>query len=67
MMPHVQLGIRRAALLVGLGLLVQLGATMYWTPLTFVIFSMVGIPLVLLGVLVYVVTVWRFLKRTKAL
>ena len=66
-MPHVQLGIRRSALLVGLGLLVQLGATMYWTPLTFVIFSMVGIPLVLLGVLAYVVTVWRYLKRTKAL
>lgn len=59
--------IRVAALLVLAGLLVQLGAFLYWTPLTFVVFAMVGMPLVLLGVLVYVATVWRILKERKAL
>jgi hypothetical protein len=59
--------IRRAALLVLAGLLVQLFATLYWTPLTFVLFTAVGVPLVLLGVLLYVLTVWRILKEQKVL
>ncbi|MFP2962980.1 hypothetical protein ACLEPN_35725 [Myxococcus sp. 1LA] len=59
--------IRVAALLVLAGLLVQLAAFLHWTPLTFVVFAMVGMPLVLLGVLVYVATVWRILKDRKAL
>jgi uncharacterized membrane protein YidH (DUF202 family) len=59
--------IRVAALLVLAGLLVQLGATLFWSPLTFVVFASVGVPLVLLGVLLYVATVWRILKERKAL
>jgi len=59
--------IRVSAVLVLLGLLVQLGTTLYWTPLTFVVFASVGMPLVVLGVLVYVVTVWKILKERKAL
>lgn len=59
--------IRVAALLVLAGLLVQLFAFIHWTPLTFVVFAMVGMPLVVLGVLVYAATVWRILKERKAL
>jgi hypothetical protein len=59
--------IRRAALSVLAGLLVQLFATLFWSPLTFVVFAAVGVPLVLLGILLYGVTVWRILKEQKAL
>ncbi len=59
--------IRKAALLVLAGLLVQLFTTLFWTPLTFVVFAVVGVPLVLLGVLLYVATLWRILKERKAL
>ncbi len=59
--------IRMAALSVLAGLLVQLFATLFWSPLTFVVFAAVGVPLVLLGVLLYVVTVWRILQERKAL
>jgi hypothetical protein len=60
-------GIRRAALFVAAGLGVQLFSTIHWTPLTFVIFAMVGAPLVLIGVFLYVATVWRILKERRAL
>ncbi|NOK23774.1 hypothetical protein [Corallococcus carmarthensis] len=59
--------IRVAALFVLAGLLIQLFALLYWTPLTFVISTAVGVPLVLLGVLLYGVTVWRILKEQRAL
>ena len=59
--------IRMAALFILAGLLVQLFTTLFWTPLTFVVFTAVGVPLVLLGVLLYAVTVWRILKEQKAL
>jgi hydrogenase/urease accessory protein HupE len=59
--------IRVAALFVLAGLLVQLFATSFWTPLTFVVFAVVGVPLVLLGVSLYVATLWRILKERKAL
>ncbi|AKF85299.1 hypothetical protein ACN47A_20770 [Myxococcus fulvus] len=59
--------IRRAALLVLAGLGVQLFTTLFWSPLTFVVFTAVGVPLVLLGVGLYVVTVWKILKERKAL
>ncbi|GEN11980.1 hypothetical protein SAMN05443572_113273 [Myxococcus fulvus] len=59
--------IRRAALLVLAGLLVQLFTTLFWSPLTFVVFTAVGVPLVLLGVGFYVVTVWKILEERKAL
>ncbi|MFB1481195.1 hypothetical protein [Corallococcus sp. RDP092CA] len=59
--------IRVAALVVLAGLLIQLFARLSWTPLTFVVSTAVGVPLVLLGVLLYGVTVWRILKEQKAL
>jgi cytochrome c oxidase subunit IV len=59
--------IRVAALFVLAGLLVQLFSTLFWSPLTFVVFAMVGAPLVLLGVFLYVATLWRILKERKAL
>ncbi|RKH11467.1 hypothetical protein D7V97_11100 [Corallococcus sp. CA053C] len=59
--------IRIAALFVLAGLLVQLFATLFWSPLTFVVFAAVGVPLVLVGVLLYAITVWRVLKEKKAL
>jgi len=65
-MTH-DLRIRRAAQLVLAGLVIQLATTLYWTPLTFVLFTMLGVPLVLLGVAVYVFTVWRILKERQVL
>ena len=59
--------IQRAAYFVIAGLLVQLGSTAYWTPLTFVLFAMVGAPLVAIGIYLYASTVWRILKEKKAL
>lgn len=59
--------IRRATYVVMVGLLVQLGSTAYWTPLTFVLFAMIGIPLVLLGVFLYATTVFAILKEKNAL
>jgi hypothetical protein len=59
--------VRRAALFVAAGLSVQLFSIIHWTPLTFVIFAMVGAPLVLMGVLLYVAAVWRILKERRAL
>lgn len=59
--------IRVAALTILAGLLVQLFSTLYWTPLTFVIFTALGVPLVLLGILIYLSTVWKILKERKAL
>lgn len=60
-------GIRRAAVFVGAGLSLQLFATLHWTPLTFVIFAMVGTPLVLVGVVVYARAVLGVFKDKKVL
>ena len=59
--------IRVSALFVLMGLLVQLFTSLHWTPLTFVLFAILGVPLVLLGVGLYVSTVWKILKEQKAL
>lgn len=59
--------IRVAALFVLAGLAVQLVATLFWSPLMFVLFAAFGMPLVVLGVLLYFVTVWKILKERKAL
>jgi cytochrome c oxidase subunit IV len=59
--------IQVAALFVLAGLMVQLFSTVVWSPLTFVVFAVVGVPLVLLGVFLYVATLWRILKERKAL
>jgi hypothetical protein len=59
--------IRIAALFVLAGLLVQLFNTVFWSPLNFVLFTALGVPLVLLGVVLYAATVWKILKERKAL
>lgn len=64
--PHDR-RIRQAALLILAGLLVQIAATIHWTPLTFVLFAMLGTPLVLLGVVLFLITVLRILGERKAL
>ena len=49
----VERRIRWASLLVGAGLLVQLGSLLVNHPLAFVAFLMVGCPLVLAGIVLY--------------
>jgi hypothetical protein len=58
--------IRNAAVLVGLGLGVQLVAAVHWTPATFILSAVIGLPLVLLGGLSFVVAVWRNLRNKGA-
>jgi hypothetical protein len=48
--------IRWASLLVGAGLLVQLGSLLVIHPLAFVAFAMVGCPLTAAGVLLYLLS-----------
>jgi hypothetical protein len=54
--------VKRAALLAGAGLVAQLGAAFHWTPLTFIISSAVGAPLVIAGGLVFAAAVWGNMK-----
>ena len=66
MAPEEQLpfrSIRRAAALVLAGLLVQLAASFYWRPGTFIVAAVVGVPLVLLGSVVFLRAVVRLMKR----
>ena len=58
---------RRAAVMAGLGLLVQLGASFYWTPLTFIASAAIGLPLVGLGALLFLKAVVRIMKEKGAL
>jgi hypothetical protein len=51
--------IRVAGLLVGLGLIVELVTLLWNHPLSFLAFAFVGAPLVLAGVLVYLVSLAR--------
>jgi hypothetical protein len=53
---------RRAAGVAGLGLLVQLAGSFYWTPLTFIVSAAVGLPLVGLGALLFLRAVIRIMK-----
>jgi hypothetical protein len=54
--------IRRAAIVAGLGLLVQLVAAVHWTPVTFIVAATIGAPLVLVGGLLFLAAVWRNMK-----
>ncbi|HEY5090332.1 MAG TPA: hypothetical protein VIK30_10185 [Polyangia bacterium] len=58
--------IRRAAIIGGLGLCVQLAAAFHWTPATFIISAVVGVPLVLLGGVLFLAAVWRNMKEKGA-
>jgi hypothetical protein len=54
--------IRRAAVVGGLGLAVQLGAALHWTPITFIVSAAVGAPLVIVGGLMFLAAVWRNMR-----
>jgi hypothetical protein len=54
--------IRRAAICTGLGLLVQLAAALDWTPFTFIASTVIGLPLILVGGVLFLRAVWKSLK-----
>jgi F0F1-type ATP synthase assembly protein I len=54
--------IRRAAVVGGLGLVVQLAAAFHWTPVTFILSAVVGAPLVMLGGVLFLAAVWRNMR-----
>ena len=54
--------VRRAAVVVGLGLAVQLVAAVHWTPATFIVAAAVGAPLVLAGGVMFLAAVWRNMR-----
>jgi hypothetical protein len=59
--------IRRAAVVSGLGLCVQLAAALHWTPATFILSAVVGAPLVLTGGALFLVAVWKNMRDKGAL
>ena len=65
--PDLTRKIRRAAILAGLGLAVQLGAAFHWTPATFIFSATIGAPLVLLGGVLFLAAVWRNMRDKGAL
>ena len=58
---------RRATLVTGVGLLVQLASSLHWTPITFVLSAALGLPLVLVGAALFLRTVLRVMKDRGAL
>ena len=67
MTMDVDNSIRRAAVVAGVGLAVQLAASFHWTPLTFILSAVVGVPLVLVGSLLFLRAVVRVMKNRGAL
>jgi hypothetical protein len=65
--PGLARKVRRAAILGGLGLAVQLGAAFHWTPATFILSATIGAPLVLLGGALFLAAVWRNMRDKGAL
>ena len=59
--------IRRAAVVGGLGLMVQLAAAFHWTPATFILSATIGTPLVLGGGVLFLAAVWRHMRDKGAL
>ena len=54
--------IKRAAIVGGAGLLVQLLAALHWTPATFIVSAVLGAPLVLAGGMLFVAAVWKNMR-----
>jgi hypothetical protein len=65
--PDIVPRVRRAAILAGLGLAVQLVAGFRWTPATFILSAAVGVPLVLAGGVLFLTAVWRRMRDRGAL
>ncbi|HXU03121.1 MAG TPA: hypothetical protein VN903_19280 [Polyangia bacterium] len=58
--------IRRAAVVGGLGLLVQFVAALHWTPMTFILSAAIGAPLVLVGGGLFLRAVWKNMREKGA-
>ena len=54
--------IKRAAIVGGAGLLVQLLAALHWTPATFIVSAVLGAPLVIAGGALFVAAVWKNMR-----
>jgi len=61
-----EIRVRRGLALTMVGLAIQLGAKLHWTPLTFVFAASVGVPLVIAGGFLFLTAVWRTLKEKGA-
>lgn len=59
--------VRRALLLILVGLVPTLICAIEVTPTTFVAFAVIGMPLIGVGVLVFLRAVWRVLREREAL
>lgn len=59
--------VRRASILILIGLAIELLAFLYWTPATFIAFAAVGLTLIFFGVALYFIVVLGHLRRQKAL
>ena len=65
--PDIARKIRRAAIVGGVGLALQLGAAFHWTPATFILSAALGVPLVLAGGILFLAAVWRNMRDKGAL
>ena len=54
--------IKRAAIVGGSGLLVQLLAALHWTPATFIVSAVLGAPLVIAGGALFLAAVWKNMR-----
>jgi hypothetical protein len=58
---------RTALLFTVTGLIVQAWCLHELTPGTFLVFALLAVPLVAVGLLIFLLTVWRVLRETKGL
>ena len=58
---------RRAAVVSGVGLLLQVAGSFYWTPLTFIASAAIGLPLGGVGALRFLRAALRIMKEKGAL
>jgi hypothetical protein len=59
--------IKSALVFILAGLIVEVFCVYRLEPLTFVVFALVSVPLVLVGIGIFVRMVWRALRRSRAL
>lgn len=65
--PDVARKVRRSAAVVALGLLLQVAAALHWTPATFILSAVIGLPLVLVGGAMFLAAVWKNMRDKGAL
>jgi hypothetical protein len=59
--------IRRSAMLAAGGLVIQLFASVFFSPWSFVMAAALGLPLVLCGAGMFLIAIWRVLRERGAL